>query len=609
MFNNVNTFACLPRTTRGNPLVLGGDPKGKNFLYTNGNSVIIRDIVNPSICDIYTEHATLTSVAKYSPSGFYIASADQHGKIRIWDTTQKEHILKNEFQPFAGIVKDLAWSADSQRIVAVGEGRERFGHVFAMDTGTSIGEIAGHSKIINSCDFKPSRPFKIITGSEDNFVGIYEGPPFKFKAQIQDHSRFVQAVRFSPSGDQFASAGFDGKLFIYNSSDNSKVAELGAPAHKGGIYAISWSPDGKQLLSASGDKTCKIWDVASATVVSEFTLGSDVLDQQVSCLWQEPYLLSVSLSGFINYLDKNNTNKPLRVIKGHNKSITAMTVCKAADTTDERKIFTGSHDGYITHWSSKSGDHDRVSGVQHTNQVQDMSAVDDLIYTCGFDDTIRAIDLKSNQYSTDFTPIKLSVQPKGISAVNGSKLIVVAGVNELLVYDGQQLKSSSKIKYEASSVDVHSNKKDVAIGGVSDNKVHIYTLENGQLTESKTLDHRGGVTAVKYSPDGSYLAAADANRKVILYKVDGYSPAHDSEWGFHTAKVNCLAWSPNSKILVSGGLDTNLIAWFPSDPSKHHIIKHAHPQSQVTRVAFINENQVASTGQDATVRVWAIEQK
>lgn len=37
-------FAALPRTQRGQPLVLGGDPKGKNFLYTNGNSVIIRNI-------------------------------------------------------------------------------------------------------------------------------------------------------------------------------------------------------------------------------------------------------------------------------------------------------------------------------------------------------------------------------------------------------------------------------------------------------------------------------------------------------------------------------------------------------------------------------------
>lgn len=39
-----NIYATLPKTQRGQPLVLGGDPKGKNFLYTNGNSVIIRNI-------------------------------------------------------------------------------------------------------------------------------------------------------------------------------------------------------------------------------------------------------------------------------------------------------------------------------------------------------------------------------------------------------------------------------------------------------------------------------------------------------------------------------------------------------------------------------------
>lgn len=605
----MSTFACLPRTTRGTPLVLGGDPKGKNFLYPNGNSIIIRDIENPSICDIYTEHATLATVAKYSPSGFYIASADQHGKIRIWDTTQKEHILKNEVQPFSGVVKDLAWSADSQRIVAVGEGRQRFGHVFAMETGTSIGEISGHSKIINSCDFRPSRPFKIVTGSEDTFVGIYEGPPFKFKSQLQDHNRFVQAIRFSPNGDLFASAGFDGKLFVYNSNDYSKITELGSPAHKGGIYAISWSPDSKQLLSASGDKSCKLWDIASSSLVTEFALGSDVPDQQVSCLWQEPYLLSVSLSGFINYLDKNNPSKPLRIIKGHNKSITALTVATNDTSGDDKTIFTGSHDGFVTHWSSKTGNHDRVDGAQHTNQVQDMYPTKDLVLTCGLDDTIRAIDLKTNQYSSSFAPIKLSVQPKGIAAVSGTNLIVIAGVNELLVYDGQQQKSSLKIKYESSSIDVHPNQKEVAVGDASDKKVHIYSLENGQLNETKTLEHRGGVSAVKFSPDGVYLAAADSNRKVVLYKVDGYALAHDNEWGFHTAKVNCLAWSPNSKTLASGGLDTNLIAWFPDQPTKHFIIKHAHPQSQITRVAFLSNTLLVSSGQDATVRTWSIEQK
>lgn len=45
--------------------------------------------------------------------------------MRIWDTVNPEHITKNEFQPFAGPVNDLAWSGDSQRIVAGGQGREK----------------------------------------------------------------------------------------------------------------------------------------------------------------------------------------------------------------------------------------------------------------------------------------------------------------------------------------------------------------------------------------------------------------------------------------------------------------------------------------------------
>jgi len=49
------------------------------------------------------------------------------------------------------------------------------------ETGTSVGEISGQSKSINSCDFRPARPFRLITGSEDNTIGIFEGPPFKFK--------------------------------------------------------------------------------------------------------------------------------------------------------------------------------------------------------------------------------------------------------------------------------------------------------------------------------------------------------------------------------------------------------------------------------------------
>ena len=57
----------------------------------------------------------------------------------------------------------------------------RFGHVFLWDSGSSVGEITGHSKFINSIDYRPVRPFRVVTAGEDNSVGWFEGPPFRFK--------------------------------------------------------------------------------------------------------------------------------------------------------------------------------------------------------------------------------------------------------------------------------------------------------------------------------------------------------------------------------------------------------------------------------------------
>jgi WD40 repeat protein len=46
-------------------------------------------------------------------------------------------------------------------------------------------------------------------------------------------------VRYSPSGSHFASAGFDGKVFLYDGSSADLIGEMGSPAHKGGVYAVS----------------------------------------------------------------------------------------------------------------------------------------------------------------------------------------------------------------------------------------------------------------------------------------------------------------------------------------------------------------------------------
>lgn len=69
---------------------------------------------------------------------------------------------------------------------------------------------------------------------------------------------------------------------------------------------------GREGREGEGE-VCLVFEMCD--IHSEFKMGSTIEDQQLSCLWQGPHLLSVSLSGFINYLDINNPAKPLRVLK------------------------------------------------------------------------------------------------------------------------------------------------------------------------------------------------------------------------------------------------------------------------------------------------------
>uniref|UniRef100_A0AAR2LTL6 WD repeat domain 1 n=1 Tax=Pygocentrus nattereri TaxID=42514 RepID=A0AAR2LTL6_PYGNA len=581
-----HVFASLPQMERGVAKVLGGDPKGNNFLYTNGKSVIIRNI------DVRYLHTVFPTW--FCSTGFYVS-----GKIRIWDTTQKEHLLKYEYQPFGGKIKDIAWTEDSKRIAVVGEGREKFGAVFLWDSGSSVGEIVGHSKIINSVDIKQTRPYRLVTGSDDNCTTFLEGPPFKFKCTLSDHSRFVNCVRFSPDGSRYASAGADGQIFLYDGKTAEKMGTLGgAKAHDGGVYAVCWSPDSTQLMSASGDKTVKLWDVATGTAVTTFNLGSDVLDQQLGCLWQKNHLLSISLSGYINYLDKNNPNRPLRVIKGHSKAIQCLTVHKE----DGRPfIYSGIH-----YWDAETGENEGIAGKGHSNMVARM-AVDESnnLVTCSMDDTVRYTDLGKKEYSASDL-VKMDVQPKTVSVGPGGLAVAVCIGQVVLLKDKRKVFTLENLGYEPEAGAVHPGGVTVAVGG-ADGKVHLYSVQGNTLKDDgKVLEVKGPVTDMEFSRDGAFLAVCDEKKVITVFTVaDGYQVKNDF-YGHH-AKVVCMAWSPDNEHFASGGMDMMVYVWTLNDPDKRIKIPDAHRLHHVSGLAWRDEHTLVTTSHDSCVKQWTLK--
>lgn len=116
------TYACVPSTERGRGILISGNPKSNSILYTNNRSVLILNLDKPLDVSVYGEHGYQATVARYSPNGEWIASADVSGTVRIWGA-YNDHVLKKEFKVLSGRIDDLQWSPDGLRIVASGDGK------------------------------------------------------------------------------------------------------------------------------------------------------------------------------------------------------------------------------------------------------------------------------------------------------------------------------------------------------------------------------------------------------------------------------------------------------------------------------------------------------
>jgi WD40 repeat protein len=92
----------------------------------------------------------------------------------------------------------------------------------------------------------------------------------------------VDSVAFQPNASILAAAGHDGKIRFYDLVKNAQAKEVNAHIREVNknqvpqpIYSLTFSTDGKQLLTSSYDNSLKLWDVAAGTMIREFKAHKD----------------------------------------------------------------------------------------------------------------------------------------------------------------------------------------------------------------------------------------------------------------------------------------------------------------------------------------------
>lgn len=151
-------------SSRGQSTKLYATPSGQAIAYGAGRTAVIRSIDAAGTSNqeplLFTHAQPVTVVRPLSE--YYAASGDSAGNVKVWDTAAGNYSIKLEAKPIARI-NDIAVDGEGQRIIVVGEGKSGFGASFSLGTGSSIGEISGHSKVVNAVAMRPGRPFKAVS--------------------------------------------------------------------------------------------------------------------------------------------------------------------------------------------------------------------------------------------------------------------------------------------------------------------------------------------------------------------------------------------------------------------------------------------------------------
>jgi WD40 repeat protein len=467
-----------------------------------------------------------------------------------------------------------------------------------------VGEISGHSSIINTVSIRQQRPIRAATGADDSSIVFLNGVPFKFNTRLQTHKGYVYGVGFSPDGNHLVSVGADRKIQLYDGKTGEVKTEIGAGEHKGSIFSVSWAKDSKRFVTSSADQTVKIWDVEAGKAVETWRFGGEgnvsVPDHQVGVVWaasrSDGMIISLNLAGDLNYLVEG-TRTATRVVQGHNKNVTAL----GSSTNSKGQTFwTGSFDGRVCSWDVATGIGAAVEGEMHKSQVAAFATSSSRAYSVGWDDTLRIADISGNTFLGETS--KLSAQPKGLAIAEGRMFVATSSGIDILSKD--TIVGSLPTEFTPTAIAASGSL--VAVGD-DRNVVHIYTVDgSNKLTpKEKLTESTGQITALSFTPSGSLLALGNSSGKIIVYDTTSWDVKTD-RWSAHTARVTSIAWNAEGTYAVSGALDTHVFVWSLTKPGNRVKATNAHKDG-VNGVSWVDGGKkIASVGVDAALKIWDV---
>ena len=536
------------------------------------NSIRLWEVPQNSPTRTITAHDGESLAIALSPDGKVLATADATGAVRLFDSetgTQQREIK------LAAAASVLAWSRNNQTLAAGCVNGSL--HLISATNGAIAVSVAAHAGRITGLEFSTNNS-QFFTAGADGFVRRWpvalkapdDGSALTKEAAQAEHvadEKTVHGLTLLSNGAQYATAGEDGQVKIWNASNGAPASSVSG--FEGPALCVAFSVDRRQVAAGGTDGTVRCWNASNGAPLFRHETGQPVRslafspDSRKLVAAVEDHSLHVFDATPLNPQPAEPPSRsPAQVLKLNDASIQGL-----AWQSDNRTLHSLSADGSLATWAvaetgalaSLSGHRGPVYGLQFSPDGRTLASGSN-------DKTVRLWDVETRKATKT-----LATQDAGIYSLTwtpASDQLVTSGADHSVrLYDvasSRELRAFSGPRYAVYSAALSPDGKSVAAGGMGLGEQRGILLWDVGSSEPRTTltGHKDDVYRVEFNASGDRLLSIGYSGEFRIWDVGSGQPVLEQPVGHVTYAA---AFSPQgNRVAIASSERTVLLLDLPS---------------------------------------------
>ena len=387
----------------------------------------------------------------------------------------------------------------------------------------------------------------VITYQPDSLLRVR--PVTRISSSLEGHREAILDVAFSPNGRDLASASGDTTVRFWDILTESPNGVC--KGHKNWVLVVSWSPDGLRLATGDLDGVIYLWDPAAPSKAGARLGGHKKF---ITALAWEPLHLNKDCSKLVSsskdFSVKIWDTKLERCI--HSLTMHSSCVTRVV-WGGEGFIYSSSEDRTVKMWSGKGVYQKDLLGHAHWINCLSLNFAHAL-RTGYWDHNLKEIESRD------------------------------------------EMMSVSLKKYE----ELKRKSEEILVTGSDDCTVILWKPQISAKPIKKMHGHQKPVNHIQFSPNGKLIVSASFDKSLRLWNLEGEQMA---VFRGHVEAVYMVCWSIDSRMFVSGSKDSTMKVW----DCKHRKLMFDLPghADEVYALDWSPDGRkVASGSKDKMMRIW-----